>query len=243
MNIVFGICGESQRFRDAGYSQPKYLIEYLGHSMIYHAVKTLKIPGKIYFIVRQQHLDQYQNLEQDLLSIGDEIIASPGPTSGAAATLLLTQNHIDHDEPLLSVNCDQYIDWDSKDFIAKLSANRSTSYVLTFKSDNPSYSYIKIKNNQVIELKEKERISDLATCGMYHWARAGDFFQDAQQMIFENKNSNKEHYVAPVYNYSIARGVAVDHYEIDQQQFWPVGTPGELDKFLKDYENSKCKNS
>lgn len=242
MNIVFAICGESQRFKDAGYTLPKYLIEYLGHSMIYHAVKTLKIPGKIYFIVRQQHLNTYHNLKFHLQSLGGEIITSPGPTSGAAATLLLCKNYIDHNQPLLSVNCDQYLDWDPSDFINRISANKLTSYILTFKSDNPSYSYVKVKNNQVIELKEKEKISDIATCGMYHWARAGDFFQDSEKMIAENKNSNQENYVAPVYNYSIARKLRVEHYEIDQQKFWPVGTPLELNNFLKHYENSKCKN-
>lgn len=239
MNIIFGLCGQGKRFRDKGYNVPKYLIDVRGQPMLYHAVKTLKIPGKVHFVVRQEHLDAHKDLEKFLLTLGDSIIVSPGETEGAAQSLLLAKNHIDHNEPLISVNCDQYLDWDSGKFLDCLNHNPSVSYMLTFKETDPKCSYIR-KNDQgfVTEAREKQVISDDATVGVYHWAKAGDFFRDAETMIEQGHKENNEYYVAPVYNYSIARGLPVKNFEVTKEEFWPIGTPKDLEYFLENHEES-----
>lgn len=241
MNIVFGLCGNGKRFRDAGYAVPKYLIDVMGKPMIHHAVKTLKIPGRIYFVVRQDHLRENETLASYLLTLGHELVVCPGETEGAAQSLLLTKDHIkDQDAPFISVNCDQYLDWDSSDFIAALEREPDTSFIMTFKENDPKCSYIrKDANGYVAEAREKKVISDDATVGVYHWAKTSDFFRDAEAMIAEGHKENNEYYVAPVYNYSIARGLKVKNYEVTKKQFCPIGTPNDLDHFLKNYYNEK----
>lgn len=226
MNIVFGLCGEGSRFKLSGFEYPKFLNICHGAPMIYHAVKTVKIPGKIYFVVRDDYLKNYKHLEKLLLALGDEIVVSKGKTEGAAQSLLLTKPYIKNlEEPFLSVNCDQYLSWDPADLIDKMQKESYSNFIITYKERSPKCSYIREKDGLVIEVREKKVISNDATIGLYHWAHTRDFFQDAEQMITDNYRENNEFYVAPVYNYSIQRGLVVKKYPINNSEFWPLGTP------------------
>jgi len=229
MNIIFGLCGQGSRFKNAGYTIPKYLIAYGGAPMIYHSVATLKIPGKIHFVVKEEHLLQYKFLEKMLMSLGDEIIPCKNDTGGAAETLLLAKNCINQDEPLISANCDQYMNWNSKPFLKLLADNPNASYIPTFKETDPKCSFVRTDENfKVLEVREKKPISNDATVGIYHWCKAKLFFEGAEKMIKENNKENGEYYVAPVYNYNIKDGNDVYKYEIQKDEFWPVGTPKDL---------------
>jgi NDP-sugar pyrophosphorylase family protein len=231
MNIIFGLCGEGSRFRNAGYTIPKYLIEYNGATMLEHAVKTLGIPGNVYFIVRQDHLNQFPQIEPLLKSLGAGYVTAPGLTEGAAQSMLLIKDHINLDEPFITANCDQYMDWDPSDFIQLMHNNPTTSFIITYKETSPKCSYIKKEAGKIVEVREKKVLSNDATVGIYHWAKGLDFFRDAETMIQNRHKENNEYYIAPVYNYSIDQGLDVQNFEVDGTEFWPVGTPEDLEKF------------
>lgn len=232
MNIIMGLCGEGSRFKNAGYVLPKYLMVYNGAPMIYHAVETIKIPGKIHFVVREDHLQEHKHLEKLLLGLGDEIIVCKGKTQGAAESLLLTKPYIkDLNAPMLSVNCDQYLNWNPFNLTDQMQREPETNFVVTYNETSPKCSYVREESGFVVEVREKRVISNDATIGFYHWAHTRDFFQDAEQMIAEGHKENGEYYVAPVYNYSIQRGLKVKKFAVNNKDFWPVGTPDDLMRF------------
>jgi dTDP-glucose pyrophosphorylase len=234
MNIIMGLCGEGSRFKNVGHVLPKYLIVYHGAPMIYHAVETIKIPGRIHFVVREDHLHEHKHLEKLLLGLGHEIIVCKGKTQGAAESLLLAKSHIQNlNNPMISVNCDQYLSWHPFNLVDEMQRNPETSYIVTYNETSPKCSYVREKNNHIVEVREKKVISNDATIGIYHWAHTRDFFQDAESMIADNHRENGEYYIAPVYNYSISRGLDVRKFAIDNTQFWPVGTPDDYSHFLQ----------
>ena len=102
------------------------------------------------------------------------------------------------------------------------------NFIVTYKETSPKCSYVREQAGFVVEVREKRVISNDATIGFYHWAHTRDFFQDAEQMIADDHKENGEYYVAPVYNYSIQRGLKVKKYAIDNKEFWPVGTPDDF---------------
>ena len=56
------MAGEGSRFRDAGWTTPKPLIELKGKALFVRAIESVKIDGapmKYSFIVRQEHIEQY----------------------------------------------------------------------------------------------------------------------------------------------------------------------------------------
>jgi dTDP-glucose pyrophosphorylase len=234
MNIIMGLCGNGSRFKQAGYDLPKFLIPFNGAPMIYHAMETLKITGKRYIVVKEEHLFKYKFLEKLLLGLADDLIKCRRPTEGAAESLLLAKKYItDPHLPLISLNCDQYMNWNPALFLKQLRENPETSYIATYKETDSKCSYIKKDNfDNVIEVREKQVISNDATVGIYHWAHTSDFFVDAEHMISDKAKENNEYYVGPVYNYSIARGLTVKNYEVVKTEFWPVGTPNDLTTFL-----------
>jgi dTDP-glucose pyrophosphorylase len=239
MNIIMGLCGEGSRFKKMGYPAPKYLIEYLGKTMLQHSIDTLKIPGDWYFVVRQDHLDENETILPMLQSFGTVVIL-PGLTEGAAQTLLATQEYIrDHSAPMISVNCDQYLRYDPQPLLDKMLLNPDTSFIGTFYEDDPKCSYVR-KNDagDVIEVREKVVIGKEATVGVYHWAKTSDFFTDCQQMIDDGIKDNGEYYVAPVYNYSIQRGLKVDTHLLSSDEFFPVGTPEDLSQFIDKFKGT-----
>ena len=232
MNIIMGLCGGGSRFKNVGVSLPKFLMIYNGAPMIYHAVETIKIPGKIHFVVREDQLLENKHLEKLLLGLGDEIIVSKGRTRGAAESLLLAKNYIkDLNAPMLSANCDQYLSWNPFNLTDQMQREPDVNFIVTYKETSPKCSYVKEQAGFVVEVREKRVISNDATIGFYHWAHTRDFFQDAEQMIAEDHKENGEYYVAPVYNYSIQRGLKVKKYAIDNAEFWPVGTPDDFMHF------------
>lgn len=232
MNIIYSLCGNGVRFENGGYDIIKYLIPYNGAPMLYHSVETLGISGDLYFIVREEHLMKYKFLEKFLLDLNGEIIICYNETRGAAESLLLSKGQIkDNSKPMISVNSDQYMNWNSKPFVEELKRNPNTSYIVTFNNNDPKCSYVRIENGKVSEVREKKVISNIATVGIYHWKTTEDFYIDAEEMIRRDIRDNNEFYVAPVYNLSIERGLDVNVFNIGKSEFLPVGTPNDLIKF------------
>lgn len=229
INIIIGMAGAGTRFSQNGYIYPKFLTVYNGAPMIYHSVKSCKICGNIYFVVLEAHLREYKFLEKLLLGLGDEIIPIKTLTRGAAESLLLSESHIKNkDLPMLSINSDQYMNWDPTSFVDTLKANPNISFIPTIKSYRKDFSYVRELDGIIIEVREKKQISDTATMGYYHWAKTSDFFIDARTMIDNNVKDNNEFYMAPVYNFTIKRGLPVKKFDLGENKYFPVGVPWEL---------------
>ena len=59
MNILIPMAGEGSRFKSAGYTFPKPLIEVNGKPMIQCVVENLDFDANYIFLVRAEHLDKY----------------------------------------------------------------------------------------------------------------------------------------------------------------------------------------
>jgi len=233
MNILIPMAGAGSRFANAGYTFPKPLIEVEGRPMIQVVVENLCIEAKYTYVVQKEHYERY-NLKYMLnfITPGCNIVQTEGVTEGAACTTLLAKEYIDSDDPLLIANSDQYVEWDSSNFMYAMKAGRCDGGILTFKSVHPKWSYVKTDGEGfVVELKEKQVISDMATVGIYYWSSGRDYVRYAEKMIASNNRVNGEFYVAPVYNEAIADGKKIRTYGVDRM--WGIGTPEDLEIFIR----------
>jgi HAD superfamily hydrolase (TIGR01509 family) len=236
MNVLIPMAGAGSRFEKAGYTFPKPLIDVRGKPMIQWVVDNLNVDAKYIFIVQQSHFKKY-NLKETLSNFcpNNEIIQIGGITEGAACTTLLAKQYIDKDEPLIIANSDQFVEWDSDEFIYSCSASDLDANILTFNSTHPKWSYAKLNDlGFVTEVAEKKPISDLATVGIYYWRKGSDYVKYAEQMIDKNIRVNSEFYVCPVFNEAIQDNKKVRTYNIDKM--WGLGTPEDLEHFLKNYK-------
>ena len=118
MKVLIPMAGAGSRFEKAGYTFPKPLIEVDGKPMIQVIVENLNIDAQHIFIVQKEHYEKY-NLQYllNLIAPGCEIVQVDGVTEGAACTTLLAKEFINNDEPFLTANSDQFVEWNSNEFL------------------------------------------------------------------------------------------------------------------------------
>jgi beta-phosphoglucomutase-like phosphatase (HAD superfamily)/dTDP-glucose pyrophosphorylase len=236
LNILIPMAGRGSRFESQGYTFPKPLIEVNGKPMIELVVKNLNIKANYIFIVQEEHYHKY-NLKYllNLIAPDCKIVCVNGITEGAACTTLLAREYIDNDNPLLTTNCDQFIEWNSNETLYSFVNDDSDASILTFNSTHPKWSYAKLRSDGYVgEVAEKRPISNNATVGMYFWKRGSDYVKYADQMIDKNVRTNGEFYICPVFNEAISDGKKVRIKEIDKM--WGIGTPEDLNFFLEHYK-------
>jgi dTDP-glucose pyrophosphorylase len=136
-------------------------------------------------------------------------------------------------------NSDQYLDWNSNEFMYSMIADDIDGGILTFTATHPKWSFAKLNKDGFVErVAEKDPISNIATVGVYFWTRGSDYVKYAKQMIEKDIRTNNEFYVCPVYNQGIEDGKKIKTYHIDRKQMWGLGTPEDLERFISDFNIS-----
>jgi dTDP-glucose pyrophosphorylase len=239
MNVVIPMAGNGSRFAQAGYTFPKPLIEVNGKAMIEVVVENLNVDANFIFIIQKQHIEKY-NVDSMLkfLYPGCKIVEVESLTEGAACTVLLAKDYIDNKESLLIANSDQFIEWNSLEFLYKMNEQNLDAGIVSFEASHPKWSYARVdENNFVVEVAEKNPISDIATVGIYYWKHGSDFVKYAEKMIDKNIRVNNEFYVCPVFNEAILDNKKIKTFNISNM--WGLGTPEDLDYFLKNYKKKE----
>ncbi len=170
MNVLIPMAGAGSRFAQAGYTFPKPLIDVEGKPMIQVVVDNLNIDATFIYVVQKSHREKY-NLDTllNLITPNCKIVEVDGLTEGAACTTLLAKEYIDSDAPLLMANSDQFLEWDSNEFMYKMIEQKVDGGILSFHSTHPKWSFAKVDEyGYVTEVAEKNPISDIATVGVPH---------------------------------------------------------------------------
>jgi len=238
LNIVIPMAGRGSRFSEAGYVLPKPLIPVHGVPMIKAVVDNLapKIPHRFIFICQIDHLEQY-DLVKKLKSYSKnvEVIGINGVTEGQVCTVLKAKNIINNDEPLMTANSDQFIDFDINEYLDDMATRDLDGLIMTMKSDSPKWSYVKTnEQGHAIETAEKLVISNDATVGIYNFKKGSDLVRAAKKMISDNIRVNNEFYTCPCYNYLIKENKKIGVYSIGEEYagMYGLGIPKDLDFFL-----------
>jgi HAD superfamily hydrolase (TIGR01509 family) len=237
LNVLIPMAGAGSRFEQAGYTFPKPLIDVKGKPMIQLVVENLNIEANYIYVVQKVHREKY-NLDTllNLITPGCKIVEVDGVTEGAACTALLAKEHINTENPLFFANSDQFVEWDSNEFMYKMNETNSDGGIVTFRATHPKWSFAKINENGLVtEVAEKNPISDIATVGYYYWKQGSDFVKFAEEMIDENIRVNNEFYVCPVFNQAIKHGNHIRTFDVPKM--WGLGTPEDLNYYLENYKN------
>jgi dTDP-glucose pyrophosphorylase len=236
LNVLIPMAGAGSRFEKVGYTFPKPLIDVNGKPMIQLVVESMNIEATFIYIVQKSHREKY-NLDTllNLITPNCKIVEVDGITEGAACTVLLAKEYIDNDNQLILMNSDQFIEWDSTEFMYQMNEKMYDGAIMCFESTHPKWSFAKTDENGLItEVAEKNPISNQATAGIYYFKYGSDFVKYAEQMIEKNIRVNNEFYVCPVFNQAIEDNKEIRIFNIDKM--WGLGTPEDLRYFI---ENKK----
>ena len=236
LNVLIPMAGAGSRFEQAGYTFPKPLIEVNGKPMIQVVIENLNLDANYIYVVQKAHREKY-NLDTllNLLTPGCKIVETDGLTEGAACTALLAKDYINNDNPLFFANSDQFVEWDSNEFMYKMQETDADGGIVTFTATHPKWSFAKVDDNGLVtEVAEKNPISDIATVGYYYWKNGSDFVKYAEQMIEKNIRVNNEFYVCPVFNQAVEDCKEIRTF--NTTGMWGLGTPEDLKYYLENHK-------
>lgn len=233
MNILIPMAGLGSRFPSQQYSMPKPLIDIAGEYMISKVIRSLDLDGKYFFIIAKNKFtdlakEAILHIKKDSVFIDIDYI-----TEGPAVSALMFKNYINNEEELVIANCDQIMEWNSKNFLHNVRLYDGA--VVTYHTDTDKNSFAKLdENGFVTEIREKEVISNVSLNGIHYWKK-GKYFVNSAELMIENQDRapNGEFYIGPSYNYLIKQNYKIGIYHIPNEQHHPVGVPEDLERYLE----------
>lgn len=235
--IVIPMAGRSQRFFDAGYGQPKYMLELSGRSVFAHAVESFRSAFErarfLFILPADETAAAFVRSECATVGVRDFVLVSlTQPTAGQAETVELGLNRLSAPDatPLTIFNIDTF----RPGFTFPGSPLEDMAgWLEVFRGEGANWSYVRPAPGPAplaLETAEKRPISDLCCTGLYHFARSGDFRSALQAERAAPQAA--ELYVAPLYNHLIQAGARVGYREILRDEVIFCGTPTEYEDLL-----------
>ena len=240
--ILIPLNGLGNRFKET-FSKPKALIEVSGKSIICWLLDNLK-PNN-HFIYIPYNFNEYKDydFENFILNLypnfNFKFLKIIEQTSGCASTINLALKHLLNEgfdlinEPIISIDADNFYTTDIIDIW------NGKNLIFSFKDYNlndPKFSYLKLNNNIIEFIKEKDYINfddfNFACCGAYGFKSANDLLIYSSLLISnENYKIKNEFYNSSIINLMINNGFSFDNYIIDNKYYFSLGTPEQLKKF------------
>lgn len=234
-NILILAAGRVATDPNAEVAYPACLAELNGVSVLEKIISHLKdVPGANYtFALHAEdmsrfHLDNIANL----LVPGSRIAVVPENTMGSACTALLATSELDVAQPLLIVSANELLDQAMGPFIQDFSDRGLDAGTLVFRSVHPRYSYVRLSEaGLVTEAAQQNPISQVATTGVFWFAKTSDFIEGAKTAIRKNASTNGRFYLAPVFNELILQHKKIGVQEIDKTNYIPLKTEHQIQQY------------
>lgn len=244
MNIVFPINGLGKRFSVNGYTEPKPFIKVLGEEMIINVLNSFDfdINDNLY-ISYHRDLKNYNFEEVVSRKLKDKVkkinfFCINHDTNGAAETLSksLEEFGISGEEVLIA-DCDVIY---GEPVIEKFRGQVNSCIGVSYNDESePIYSYVNInENNFISNIKEKEKISNDACCGLYYFSKknCSEIFN-----IVNRWSEKREMYISDIYKDILNRGQKVNYKRFNNLDC--VGTPIQLQSYCcKNVAKERVKN-
>jgi NDP-sugar pyrophosphorylase family protein len=243
MQIIIPMSGFGERFRNAGYTIPKPLIEVEGKPMVAHVIDMFPGETDFIFICNQTHLDEPSYRMEEVLKEycpSGRIVGIPPHKLGPINAVRQVEHLLDPTKPVLVNYCDFacYWDWDHFKFYVKQTG--CVGAIPAYKGFHPhslgstNYAYMLEVDGWVEDIQEKQpyttnRMDEYASSGTYYFSSAqimGDAFQKA---LDQNLNIGGEYYVSLAYRSLFEKKMPVAVYPI--QHFMQWGTPEDLREY------------
>lgn len=234
MIVIIPLGGIGNRFKKENYTKPKALIDILGKPILYYLIENINSSIELLYIPYNKEYEKYdfENLLiHDFPNIRFKFLKLEKNTLGAAHTINIALNNLDiKDMPILCLDSDAFY----TDDIVKLwnSENKIFNFIDT--QENPIFSYIKLdKENYIVDIKEKEKISDLACSGAYGFNSYKQLLKYTQKILDNNIRQKDEFYTSGVIYQMIQDNIQFKNHSIDLNNFFSIGTPIQVNEFIE----------
>jgi len=234
LNVVITMAGFGQRFREAGYTEPKYRVVVRGKSLFSWAMSSLADflgPGtRAIFVCRAEEQAEDFIAAEMAAYAGTEpqVVALCRPTDGQATSALAATSAWHEAAPLAIYNIDTHV----RPGVMAPEMAAGDGWIPCFRAPGEHWSFVRTDSRGVaLEVREKKRISDFATLGLY-WFSSAAIYADAYRRHYSGGGLEAgERYIAPIYNTLIADGRRVTICDVPADSVVALGTPEDVARF------------
>jgi NDP-sugar pyrophosphorylase family protein len=236
--------GVGRRFLEAGYKDPKPLIEIDNYPIIKHVVSLFPGITDVTFICNEVHLKD-TNMKDILTKISPRckiVEVSNENRRGPVDAVLQAQEYIRDDAEIIISYCDYGTVWNFTKFLEITSAGNYDGVIPCYTGFHPhmlgsdNYAFCKCAGTKLVQIKEKEPFTDnkmqeYASNGTYYFKRGSLVKKYFNEAIKQNLNLKGEFYISLVYNLLVRDNLHVEVFEIEKMLQW--GTPYDLEIYRK----------
>ena len=231
LKIVISISGPGDVIKINGVDVLKHLVIINNEYFLEKFLKSINITGQYIFIIQKKY-DLIFDLQRILKSIitDCEIIVLDEFKNGAALTLFELKDKLDLESPVLFLNSDFIIDWNSQNFINFIRNDKCDVCLVTYKSSLPKHSYCELNGDKIINVVEKEVISENALVGIYFWSKSKILFNSIEKLIYGKITKNNQYYLSLTFNQIITDNHTISNFTVNSIKI--LDSENDL-KFLK----------
>ncbi|MFP4656568.1 MAG: NTP transferase domain-containing protein [Candidatus Woesearchaeota archaeon] len=236
------MAGNGKRFNEEGYQLPKPLIEVDGEPMIYRVIDSLPASEKWIFVVRQEHIEEY-NIDKILKNKMPGAIIETDKDLMGGASIFCAEKYLEPDEDVLIAGCDNGVVF-NKDRFEELKDEKYGCILWTFTrdpriSDSPElwgYAALARDDKTIEDISVKVPISadpyeDHAVTAIFHIRSAELLYKAIRLMVQKEIKTKGEFYLDNLPIALSQLGEKSIIFDVDLYVGW--GTPKELHEFEK----------
>jgi NDP-sugar pyrophosphorylase family protein len=243
MQIVIPMSGFGERFRRAGYTIPKPLIEIDGKPVIAHVIEMFPSEQDFIFICNQDHLAEPDYSMTEIIQAycpTGRIVGIVPHTLGPIHAVRQVEHLLDPTQPVVVNYCDFTCYWDWQHFKQFVKEADCTGAIPAYKGFHPhtlgstNYAYMRETNGWVDDIQEKQpytnnRMAEYASSGTYYFATAQIMSEAFRETMEQELNVGGEYYVSLAYKPMLADNQLVTVYPL--QHFMQWGTPEDVAEY------------
>lgn len=249
VNVIIPLGGLGSRFQKEGYlTRPKPFVPVLGKPMILWVIENLTIGMDDTLVI--VYNPSFMNLGHFMREIVGssypdcKFVELPGPTRGAAETVLLGLRALDEEQrsrPTLLADGDTFYTVDIVTRFRAVAGTHNAVFCFNDTQPKPIYSYIKLDaSDDVQEIKEKVKISDWANSGCYCFRNGKHLAQECEALIEANTQQMSqdgigEFYTSGVIAAMVSKKEPFRALKIEPGDMHVLGTPSQVEEFCKTY--------
>ncbi len=251
MIIIIPLGGIGERFKKNGYNVPKALINVLGKPILYYLLDSIDKNQNIKYIYipynnEYVHYRLEDRLKNDYPYFNFKFFPLQNNTDGAAHTIKLALDNIIEnsdisDVPIMCMDGDNFY---TTNIIGLYEKYKDNAIITTIdNSDSNIYSFADVNNNNVINIIEKERISNNICTGVYCFNSYKLLHKYCNKVINNNIKFKNEYYVSVVISEMLKDGIIFKNININKEDWHCLGTPIQIRLFCNNYPRISCINN
>jgi capsule biosynthesis phosphatase len=243
MFVLIPLGGIGDRFKKNGYNKPKALIKIFGKPILNYLLDNLNLTHVDFVCIPYNSeyaaYDFEENISRNYPNINFKFIKLNYNTEGAAETINIALKNLgDIDKPVLCLDGDNFYTVD----IITLWGSKNRVFTFEDLNETNIYSYVDIKENKIIDIIEKEKISNNACSGAYGFSSCKQLLEYTQKIIDNKIKQKGEYYTSTLIKEMIKDCIIFNNINIDINNYFCLGTPIQVRQFYNNYPNISCLN-